>query len=50
MMRHLRAFALGIREFRSDWTTSVDDEVVETYDRGRSLAHRLTMRKWDGAR
>jgi hypothetical protein len=43
-----RAFALGVVEFRSDWATRWDDMgLLETYDTGRELAHRLTLRVWE---
>lgn len=46
--RHAAAFINGMREFRSMWTTSYDDyDLMETYDRGRELAHRLTFRKFE---
>lgn len=43
----LVAFIVGMREFRSDVTTSYDDDLIEAYDRGRDFAHRLTFRHWD---
>lgn len=43
----LRAFLLGLLEFRSDSTTSYDPPLIEVYDAGRDLAHRLTLRHWD---
>lgn len=46
----LKAFCLGVREFRSDWTTAYgpdEDNLMQSYDRGRELAHRLTFRRWD---
>lgn len=44
----LYAFLLGIREFRTDFTTHFDDrELLEAYDRGREWAHRLTFRYFD---
>ena len=46
-MNTIRAFLLGVREFRSEWTTPVDDDLIETYDRGRELAHRLTLRRFE---
>jgi hypothetical protein len=47
-----RAFVLGVREFRSDLTTSFvghPDEyrMYEAYDKGRDLAHRVTLRRFD---
>lgn len=46
-MTKLRAYLLGIREFRSDFTTHFDYPLIETYDAGRDMAHRLTFRRWD---
>lgn len=44
----IRAFLLGLREFRLATTTAFDDyRLLECYDRGRELAHRLTWRRWD---
>jgi len=43
----LRAWARGIIEFRSDLTTHYDEWLIEDYDRGRDLAHRLTLRRYD---
>lgn len=55
-MRRLKAFLLGMYEFRSDFTTNFDhidtdegDELQERYDSGRDWAHALTLRHWDGA-
>ena len=47
MSARLRAFLLGVREFRSDLTTHFDYPLIEDYDRGREWAHRLTFRRWD---
>lgn len=47
MLRRLRIFLLGMREFRLSCTTHFDEPEIETYDRGRDFAHRLTFRKWD---
>lgn len=47
MLTNLRAFLLGMFEFRSDFTTNPGEDLIETYDAGRDLAHRLTFRKWD---
>ncbi len=53
-MKKLFAFLNGMREFRSDWTTSYDhvetDEgyaLQEAYELGREWAHRLTLRRYD---
>lgn len=44
----LKAFLLGVIEFRRSLTTSFEDyELLEAYDRGRDLAHRITFRHWD---
>jgi hypothetical protein len=45
----IRAFWLGVWEFRRDATTHFDDPLIYAYDRGREWAHRLTLRRWDGA-
>lgn len=48
MITRLSAFIAGMREFRTDWTKHYADEnILEWYDRGRDLAHRLTFRHWD---
>lgn len=53
-MKKIKAFLLGMAEFRSDFTTNFDhvdtDEgyaLQEVYDLGREWAHRLTFRYWD---
>lgn len=47
-MRKLQAFILGMREFRSSFTTNFDHtELQEAYDSGRELAHRLTLRHFE---
>lgn len=43
-MKALRAFLLGLFEFRRAFTTHYDYPELETYDTGRELAHRLTYR------
>lgn len=47
MFRKLRVFLLGMQEFRSMVTTHFDPPEIETYDRGRDLAHRMTLRYFD---
>lgn len=47
MLARARAVVLGIREFRSDWTTSYDPPLIEWYDFGREMAHRATFRVFD---
>jgi hypothetical protein len=46
-MRRLRAFLLGMWEFRSSFTTNVGGDLIEAYDWGREWAHRLTLRRFD---
>lgn len=46
-MKKLTAFLLGMREFRSDFTTNCLE--AEAYDWGREVAHRLTRRQFDTA-
>lgn len=47
-MTRIRAFLLGMIEFRSMWTTGYDDQsLMETYDWGREWAHRLTFRRFE---
>lgn len=46
-MKTIHAFLLGIREFRSQVTTSFDSPLIEAYDTGRDLAHRLTLRVFE---
>lgn len=46
-MRTLRILALAAKEFRSDVTTHFDYPEIETYDKGREWAHRLTLRLFE---
>jgi hypothetical protein len=47
-MIKLRAFVLGMREFRTSWTTHFEDEtLMEAYDAGRDFAHRITFRLYE---
>ena len=53
-MNHIKAFFLGVYEFRSDFTTNFThvnsyegDALQETYDLGREWAHRLTFRHFE---
>ena len=47
-MNTLKAFYLGIVEFRSSWTTHFFDySLQESYNLGRELAHRLTFRRFE---
>ncbi len=45
-MKLIRAFLLGMYEFRSAITTNCGDQ-DETYDWGREWAHRLTFRHFE---
>jgi hypothetical protein len=45
--RHMRAYALGMLEFRSDFTTHCGWPFAYTYDMGRDMAHRLTLRRFE---
>lgn len=45
----LKAFLLGLCEFRSSLTTHFEGHQGEAYDRGRELAHRLTWRLFEQA-
>lgn len=47
MFHGIRLILLGMREFRTAWTTSVEPEDQEVYDFGRDLAHRLTLRRFE---
>ena len=47
MFNKLSAFVLGMREFRLGSTTHFDYPLIETYDRGRDLMHKLTFRRYD---
>lgn len=46
-MRKINAFLLGMKEFRSDITTHFDESLINWYDWGREIAHRLTFRYFD---
>lgn len=47
-LARLRAFWLGFVEFKDDWTTHFTSlTLIEDYDWGRDLAHRLTLRHFD---
>lgn len=44
----IKAFWMGMKEFRLGMTTAYDDDTLrEWYDKGRDLAHRLTFRHYD---
>lgn len=47
-MSKLKAFLLGMREFRLSFTTHFDDyDLLTAYDSGREWAHRLTFRRFE---
>lgn len=47
-MDKFKAFLLGVREFRSSFTTHFADYTLQlAYDSGREWAHRLTFRHFD---
>ena len=46
-METVKAFLLGVWEFRSSWTTRVADAYSHAYDAGRELAHRVTLRRYE---
>lgn len=47
-MQKIKAFLLGMAEFRLSFTTHFDDDaLLEAYDSGRELAHRLTFRHFE---
>jgi len=44
------AYLLGMFEFRSSFTSHPEhdgEDLIETYDAGRELAHRLTLRHFE---
>ena len=43
----LYAWLIGVMEFRQTFTTHFDGYQIEAYDKGRDLAHRLTLRAYD---
>lgn len=48
MIRRIRAFILGMLEFRSDFTTHFSEwGAMRAYDYGRELAHRFTLRRFE---
>lgn len=46
-MSTVHAFCLGVWEFRRGVTTSFDGALIEYYDRGREMAHLLTLRRFE---
>ena len=47
MLQHIKAFMLGVAEFRSCLTTHFDDPLIRSYDWGREIAHRITLRRYE---
>ena len=48
MRQNMKAFLLGMWEFRRSWTTRLVDLKTEVcYDWGREWAHRLTLRQFE---
>ena len=45
LIDQLRAYVMGMREYRESITTNPGEELIESYDRGRDRAHALTMRR-----
>lgn len=46
-MKKMKAFMLGMREFGSDFTTNCQE--AEAYDRGREVAHCMTLLQFETA-
>ena len=47
-MKKIKAFLLGIAEFRLAFTTYYDDlDLAYAYDWGRELAHKITFRRFE---
>jgi hypothetical protein len=47
-MKKLKAFVIGMVEFRSDFTMYYTSyELKMAYDRGREFAHKITLRKFE---
>lgn len=48
VFKKLAAFVNGIKEFRQAFTTHYPDySLLQAYDSGREMAHRLTLRHFD---
>lgn len=50
-METIKAFLMGMLEFRSCVTPNYGDDydLLLAYDRGRDLAHRVTLRRFEDA-
>jgi hypothetical protein len=46
-MKRLKAYVLGVVEFRQGVTTHYEYPLIESYDKGRELAHRVTRRRYE---
>ena len=47
MLKKVKVFFKGVAEFRSGATTHYGNGLIEVYDLGRELAHRLTFRRFE---
>lgn len=47
MNQKIKAFLLGIIEFRSSITTNYEYPLINSYDSGREFAHKITFRLFD---
>jgi len=47
IFQHIYWYIIAMIEFRSMVTTSHPDEFMFTYDKGRDMAHKLTLRYFD---
>ena len=47
-MKSIKAFLLGVTEFRLSFTTHIADwQLQRAYDKGREFAHKITFRRYD---
>ena len=44
-MKEVKAFLIGMLEFRSSYTSSLEDDY--SYELGRDFAHKVTLRIFD---
>jgi len=47
-MNRIKAFMLGVVEFRTDVTTNPGEHLIPAYDAGREFVHVITFRYFDG--
>lgn len=45
-MKKIKAFFRGCLEFRSNMTTHYEYPLINNYDCGREIMHRITLRKF----